>query len=165
MEEKENTTVEKMTTVKLERLIDLPLAEVWKAWTEAESFKKWWGPAAYTCPYCVIGPHVGGENFNCMRSPEGKDFWSTAIYEEIVPMRKIVYIDSFADSDGNLVRPSYYEMPGVWGEEMRVTLTMREYEGKTKMSLQHEGIPVEMYNDCVIGWGQSFDKMEVSLKK
>lgn len=168
METKEIVEVDgaRIMTVFVERLVDLPVAEVWKAWTEPESFKKWWGPAAYTCPYCIIDLKVGGKTLSCMREPEGKDFWTTATYQEIVPMKKIVYIDSFSDRKGNPVPPSYYELPEeVWGEEVKVTVTMEEYEGKTKMSVEQTGIPEEMYNDCIIGWKQSFDKMEVSLKK
>ena len=163
--EKEKIVAGMPTTVFVEVLIDLPLATVWKAWTDAETFKKWWGPAAYTCPFCETELKVGGETFSCMRSPEGKDFWSLATYLEIIPMKKLVYIDSFADEDGNPVSPSYYEMPGIWGEEIKVTVNMEDKHGKTRMTMVQEGIPEEMHDDCVIGWRQSFEKMEVTLKE
>lgn len=164
METTEKTGL-KLTTVFVETIIDLPLATVWKAWTDAETFRKWWGPAAYTCPYCEIELKVGGQNLNCMRSPEGKDVWSTGTYEEIVPMKKIVYIDSFSNSLGDPVLPSYYEIPGEWGEEMKVTINMEDKGGKTRLVMVQEGIPEEMHDDCMIGWKQSFEKMEVSLEK
>ena len=34
-----------------------------------------------------------------MRSPEGKDYWSTGVYREIVPNERLVTTDSFADAD------------------------------------------------------------------
>lgn len=154
----------KQTAVFVEVLIDLPLATVWKAFTEAESLKKWVGPSAYTCPYCELDFKVGGKTLICMREPEGKDFWSTATYEEIVPLKKIVYIDSFSDKEGNPVPPSYYELPGVWSDEIKVTVNLQDWHGKTRIILIHEGIPEETHDDCVIGWRQSFDKMEVSLQ-
>jgi uncharacterized protein YndB with AHSA1/START domain len=40
-----------------------------------------------------------------MRSPEGRDFWSTGEYREIVPTERLVFTGSFADARGNVVRP------------------------------------------------------------
>ena len=45
-----------------------------------------------------------------------------------------------------------------------VTLTLEEVDGKTKMTLNHEGIPDEMVDDCITGWQESFDKLENNLK-
>jgi uncharacterized protein YndB with AHSA1/START domain len=28
----------------IERTFDLPVTMIWKAWTDAESLKRWWGP-------------------------------------------------------------------------------------------------------------------------
>jgi uncharacterized protein YndB with AHSA1/START domain len=36
------------------RIFDAPRERVWKAWTEPELMKRWWGPKAYTSPYCKI---------------------------------------------------------------------------------------------------------------
>jgi uncharacterized protein YndB with AHSA1/START domain len=41
-----------------------------------------------------------------MRSPEGRDFWSTGVYREIVEPERIVYTHSFADEKGNPVPAS-----------------------------------------------------------
>jgi hypothetical protein len=40
-----------------------------------------------------------------------KKIWSTGRYKEIIPLRKIVLTDSFADSEGNIVPASFYNMP------------------------------------------------------
>jgi uncharacterized protein YndB with AHSA1/START domain len=45
-----------------------------------------------------------------MRGPDGKDYWSAGTYKEIVPMKKIVVTDSFADENGKIVSASYYGM-------------------------------------------------------
>ena len=158
-------SVEQEKIVSIIRIIDLPISEVWKAWTEAESFKKWWGSAAYTCPHCEIDLRGGGKNLNCMPEPEGKEFWTTATYLAIDPMKRLVYIDNFSDSEGNPVLPSYYEIPGIWSEEIKVSVTFQKQGLKTKIILEQEGIPEEVHHDYVIGWNESFNKMEVSLKK
>jgi uncharacterized protein YndB with AHSA1/START domain len=147
------------------RIFDAPRELVWRAWTDPEHFKRWWGPKTFTCPACEIDFRIGGKYLNCMRSPDGKDYWTTGVYREIVPLEKIVYTDSFADEKGNTVPASYYGMPGVWLEESVVTITFEEYEGKTKMTLRHTGIPSgQLSNDTMLGWNESFDKFAESLK-
>src|SRR5512134_2988905 len=76
------------------RVFDAPRELVWKAWSEPEHFKRWWGPKGFTCPVCQIDFRVGGKFLGCMRSPEGQDFWSTGVYKEIVPLERIVSTDS-----------------------------------------------------------------------
>src|SRR5512145_956811 len=85
------------------RVFDAPRELVWKAWTDPERFKLWWGPESFTAPACEIDLRVGGKYLACMRSPEGQDYWSTGVYRDIVPMKRIVYTDSFADDKGNVV--------------------------------------------------------------
>ena len=47
-----------------------------------------------------------------MRSPEGTDYWSMGVYSEIVPQKRLVYTDSFADERGNVVPSTHYGMSG-----------------------------------------------------
>jgi uncharacterized protein YndB with AHSA1/START domain len=80
------------------RVFDAPRELVFKMWTEPKRCKKWWGPKVFTSPVVKIDLRVGGRYLNCMRSPEGKDYWSTGIYREIIPMKRLVMTDSFADA-------------------------------------------------------------------
>lgn len=153
-------SAEKQKTINIKRTFDLPLATVWKAWSEPETFKKWWGPKGYTCPDCTIDFRVGGKLFASMQREDEKKIWSISKYKEIIPQEKIVYADSFADSNGNIVPASYYNMPGEWPLELLVTIEFDEENGKTNMHLRHEGLPVEMAEDCIKGWQSSFDKMD-----
>jgi len=158
-----NTTDEKQKTISVKRSFDIPASKVWKAWTEPESFKKWWGPIEYTCPDCTIDFKVGGKYFASMQAADGKKTWSTGTYKEIVPLKKIVYTDSFADSKGNVVPGSEYDMPEMPMETL-VTVELEETAGKTTMLLHHTGIPMDMMNDCIKGWQSCFDKMENNFK-
>ena len=76
-----------------------------------------------------------------MRSPDGKDYWNTGVYREIVEPERIVCTDSFADAEGNLVPATHYGMSADFPLEMLVTATLEEYEDKTKLTLHHVGIP------------------------
>jgi uncharacterized protein YndB with AHSA1/START domain len=157
-------TATSQKTVSITRTFDLPAKKLWQAWTEPESFKKWWGPKDYTCPYGDIDLKVGGKYLACMRSNDGAEFWSTGVYKEIIPDKKIVCTDSFSDEKGNVIPASDLNMPGDWPMELLVTVTFEEAGGKTKMHLQQVGIPAEMYDECILGWEQSLDKLEENIK-
>jgi len=146
------------------RIFDAPREHVWKAWTEPERFMRWWGPKNFTSPFCTIDFRVGGSYLTSMRSPEGQDFWTTGVYREIVPLKRIVYTDSFADEKGNVVPASHYGMNGDWPLELSVTVTFEEKEGRTKMILRHVGIPEGQMSDLTrAGWNESFDKLAESI--
>src|SRR6266705_7213510 len=101
-----------------------------------------------------------------MRSPDGKDYWGTGVYREIVPPAKIVATDSFADADGNVVPASHYGFAADFPRELLVTVTFEDIGGKTKMTLHHAGFPAGPDRDgAVQGWSESFEKLAVSLSE
>ena len=159
-----NSTDTNNKTITINRTFDLPLETIWKAWTDPESMKKWWGPKEYTCPDCTIDFKVGGKFLASMQSKDGKKIWSTGTYKEIVPMKKIVNSDSFADEKGNIVPATYYKMSEDWALELQVTTAFEEVDGKTNLSLQHAGLPAEISDECINGWQSSFNKLEENFK-
>jgi uncharacterized protein YndB with AHSA1/START domain len=149
----------------IKRIFDAPRKLVWKAWTEPGYVMRWWGPKFFTAPVSRIDFQVGGKYLHAMRSPEGQDFWSTGVYREIVPGEKIVATDSFADEKGNIVPASRYGMNGDWPRELLVTVTFQEHDGRTTLTLLHEGIPAgEMREMTKAGWNESFDKLAEVLR-
>lgn len=148
----------------ISRTFDAPREVVWRAWTEPERIMRWWGPKGFTAPVCTIDLRVGGRYLNCMRSPEGQDFWSTGEYREIVPPKRLVCSDSFADEQGNVVPATHYGMGPDFPLELQVTVTLEEDQGTTLMTLRHVGLPAgEMSEMCKTGWNESFDKLADSL--
>jgi len=148
----------------INRVFDLPVSKLWQAWTEAEYFKKWWGPQGFTCPYSTMEARVGGKYLSCMRGPDGKEFWATGVVKEFIPQKKLVVTDCFSDNKGNIKNASGFGMPGDWPDELLITVTMEETDGATKLRLRHEGIPDEMRYECIRGWNESFDKLENNIK-
>ncbi|MGH2403541.1 MAG: SRPBCC domain-containing protein [bacterium] len=151
------------------RVFGAPRELVWKAWTEPERIARWWGPKDFTAPAIKTDFRVGGRYHYCMHGPAGspfdKDLWSTGVYEEIVPLQRIVATDSFADEQGNVVPASYYGMPGDLPMEFRITVTFEDDDGKTKLTLRHEGLPAgAMADGASAGWNESLDKLAASLK-
>lgn len=156
---------EKINALIMERIFNAPRARVWDAWTQPELFMRWWGPKDYTSPVCKIDLRLGGVMLGCMRGPDGKDIWSTGIYCDIVENERLVITDCFADEKGNVVPASYYGMPGEgWQSEMLVIVELKDFEGKTKMTVSHYGFPDDKVNEMAgAGWNQSFDKLEEIL--
>lgn len=147
-------------------IFDAPIETLWKYWTEPEYYKQWWGPKDFTCPESSIDFRVGGKYLHCMRGAPApgapvQDFWSTGTYIEIIPVKKFVVTDSFADKDGNVVPSSHYGMPE-FPMEMQITVEFEEMNGKTQMTLSHVGVgnaDEDMKKNMGQGWNQSFDKL------
>src|SRR5437867_2760705 len=110
----------------IHRVFDLPVSKVWRALTEPEQFKKWWGPKDFTCPSSEMEARPGGKYLNCMRGPDGKEYWSTGVVKEFIPEKKLVVTDSFSDANGNKIPASDYNMPGNWPNELLITFDLEE---------------------------------------
>jgi len=161
---KETKVKAKASELVIARTFDAPRERVWKAWTDPEQAKRWWGPKGFTAPFIKIDFRVGGKYLFCMRSPEGKDYWSTGVYREIVPPEKFVATDSFADPKGKVVPASYYGMDADFPLELLWTVTLEDLGGKTKMTLRHSGFPAgPARTGAEQGWGESFEKLAASL--
>ncbi|MEX1045968.1 MAG: SRPBCC domain-containing protein [Actinomycetota bacterium] len=144
------------------RVIDAPRDVVWKAWTEPEQVKKWWGPKGFTAPSVDADFREGGKYLYCMRSPDGQDYWSTGIYKEISEPERIVATDSFADEKGNPVPASHYGMPEADGMPMETTIevTFEDQDGKTKVTIKHVGMPAGTASEMAgQGWKETLDKL------
>jgi uncharacterized protein YndB with AHSA1/START domain len=161
----QEATTSMYKTVFITRVLHASVRKAWEAWAEPEQFKKWWGPKDYTCPSASIDFKVGGRYLAAMKGPDEKEVWSTGVYKEIDPLKKIVCSDNFSDDKGNKVPASHYGIPGTWPDDVIISVSFEEIGKSTKMTMQQEGIPEAMYDDCVTGWQQSFDKMESSLKE
>jgi uncharacterized protein YndB with AHSA1/START domain len=149
------------------REFNAPCEIVWNALKDPSIMRNWWGPKNFTSPAINIDFRVGGKYLSCMRSPDGMDSWSTGVYKEIIPLKKILATNSFADEKGNVVPASYYGMKGDFPLEVHVLFTFEESRpGKTKMVLHHIGLPQsEMIEMMRQGWNESFDKLVDLLKQ
>ncbi len=159
MENETEKTAEESLTI--ERTFSAPRAEVWKAFTDPKLVKQWWGPKGFTSPFCSVDLYVGGKYLFCMRSPDGKDYWSTGVYTEINEPEVIVCSDSFSDEKGNIVPAAHYGMNPDFPLEMMLYVKLEEMDGKTKLTLKHSGLPEGKDREMAKqGWEESLDKLE-----
>ena len=144
--------------VVIERVFEAPVDLIWQMWTDPEHFKNWYGPTGFTVPVAEMDVRVGGKQLVCMASPDGSmKMWTTGEYTEVVPNERLVYTDSPADENGNLVSPSAMGMPDGHPATTEVTVQLEDLGGRTKMVMTHAGMPAD--SGAGGGWEQAFAKM------
>ena len=150
------------------RVFDAPGERVWRAWTDPEDVRRWWGPTGFTCPVAKMDFRVGGKSLVCMRAPKefgGQDMYSIWTYTKIVPLREIEYLHHFADKDGNRIAPATMGLPPDMPEEVRNLVTFKFVGGnKTELTVTEYDWPVgQMMEMSRQGMEQCLDKMAASL--
>lgn len=151
--------------VEVALVLHAPVEKVWRAWSDPEIVKQWWGPEGFTCPEAKMDFRVGGRCTLAMQDPKGKINWSSGEYLELVPNEKLVCTDYFSDEYGEPVNPSVYGMTGNWPANSYISIEFeRVGDNQTKMSVKHEGIPHEMHDDCVQGWTSSLRKLQRTVQ-
>ncbi len=73
------------------RLIDAPLARVWRAWADPKEIVQWWGPHGFNTDTDRREFKQGGMWKHTMVGPDGARYPNAAKYEEIVEGERIVY--------------------------------------------------------------------------
>ena len=154
-------------TLVVTRIIDAPLALVWKAWTEPEQVMRWWGPKDYTSPTCKIDLREGGKYIFCMRAPKeqgGMDSYTSGVYQRIVPMERLEFTQSLSDSDGNPIDPVKIGMPADFPKELRMVIVFKAKGNMTELIItEYNWTPSQMYVYALAGMHQTIDKLAASL--
>jgi uncharacterized protein YndB with AHSA1/START domain len=135
MSEKRNSSVmepEKGEFV-ISRVFDASRELVFKAWTEPQRLKHWWGPKGFPCRVANLDLRPGGVFHYCLRAPDGTDMWGKFVYREIVAPERMVFINSFSDEKGEVTR---HPMSPTWPLEMLSTVTFAEHEGRTTLTVR-----------------------------
>ncbi len=163
-----------MTTTKVQlfiikRTLNAPRELVWKAWTEPERLKKWFGPKGVTMPECKLDLRPGGYFHYCMQGPDGNKGWGKWVFQEVDPPKKLVLVNSFADEQGNSIPAPFIDK---WPIETLSTTTLEERDGKTELTIQwepynasEEEIATFLNNFPSMngGWNGTFEQLEAYL--
>ena len=150
----------------LSREFDAPVAQVYKAWTDPELVKKWWGPNGVTIPECELDLQAGGRIYIVMLAGE-----------EMGP-----YKDTRWPMEGKFttVEPNshiaYSAKAWTEGQESETTIeqttdiTFDEVDGKTKVTVKaaitKAGPGAQMaIQGMEHGFKQQMEKLAVFLQK
>jgi uncharacterized protein YndB with AHSA1/START domain len=110
------------------RVFDAPRDLVWQAFTESDRLAQWWGPAGFEMLVSRIDLRPGGVFHYSMRSPDGRVMWGRFVYREITAPERLVFVNSFSDEQGNVIRSPFSP---TWPLEVLNTLTLSETGGRT----------------------------------
>jgi uncharacterized protein YndB with AHSA1/START domain len=118
------------------RLIDAPVARVWRAWTDDAEIVKWWGPHGFSNETKSRSFTPGGRWMHTMIGPDGTRFPNSARYEEIEEGKRIVYSNGGGKEGGE-------------GLSMVSTVTFKAVGDKTEITL-HTVLPTKEMRDLVV---------------
>lgn len=112
----------------LARTFDAPREIVWRAFTESERLRQWWGPKDFTMLACNVDLRPGGLFHYGMQAPTGQTMWGKCVYREIVIPERIVFVVSFSDENAGITRHPLSES---WPLELLSSMTFEERDGRT----------------------------------
>jgi uncharacterized protein YndB with AHSA1/START domain len=155
----------------ISRTFDAPRDLVWKAFTDPERMKQWWGPKGFTVIHSKMDLRPGGTYYYCLRAPDGSPMWGRFVYREIVAPERLVVVSSFSDEIGGITR---HPMAPTWPREMLSTFLFEEKDGRTTITIRW--IPLNATDEEIktfeagrdsmrIGWTGTFDQLGDYLAK
>jgi uncharacterized protein YndB with AHSA1/START domain len=143
---------------------------VWKVWTEPGHFARWFGPKGMNVTLVQFDVRPGGMNHYYMALPDGKKMWGKAVYREVVPPTKLVWINSFSDENAGITRHPFTK--DRWPLQLLTVVTFAENAGKTTVTVNW--LPIDADDDerrvfesnrpsMNGGWGGTFDQLATYL--
>jgi uncharacterized protein YndB with AHSA1/START domain len=150
--------------VVITRVLDAPIEEVWKAWSDPEYVTRWWGPTGFTSPSAEMDFRVGGASLVCMRAPAeygGQEMYNTWTYTRIDPHERIEFVSNFADEDGMHIERAAMGLPAGVPHDVPHVITFEAVgDGRTEMTVTEYGYTTEQARDLSrTGMEQCLDKM------
>lgn len=137
------------SVLRLERTLSAPRERVFRAWTDADQLRKWFGgPVGFTTPRAEIDLRIGGTYRVEIRSPEGNSVFATGRYLEIEPPSRLVFTFGWRD------------FPGIDIGETTVTVQLFDREGSTELVLTHEPFAAaQLKSFHEFGWTTSLERL------
>lgn len=152
-----------------ERIVDVPQALIWRAWTEPELLKKWFCPLPWQTIDCEIDLRPGGVFRTTMQSPEGMQFPNLGCFLEVLPNEKLVWTNALLPE----FRPS--TLSATCGAEdaafmFTATIALAPHEGGTRYSARvihadEAGCQKHAEMGFEQGWGIALDQLVTMVKK
>jgi uncharacterized protein YndB with AHSA1/START domain len=149
--------LQKMQELITTRIFNAPRELVFKAWTDPERLKRWWGPKGFTNPVCEADVRPGGAIRIHMRAPDGVVYPMTGVFHETVSPERLVFTSSALDKNGD---PLF---------EVLNTVTFADEAGKTKLTVHASvsNVKAEAARHLAgmeMGWSMSLDRLAVEVE-
>jgi len=89
------------------RKFSRPRSAVWKAWSERDQLEKWWGPKGCMVRALRFEFRPGGFFHYSMEAGTAPAMWGRFNFREISAPDRIVWLNSFANSDCGMARAPF----------------------------------------------------------
>jgi uncharacterized protein YndB with AHSA1/START domain len=146
----------------LERVVDVPPALVWKAWTTPEMLMKWFTPAPWTTPEVEVDLRPGGIFRNVMQSPEGERMTNGGSFLEVVPNERLVWTSALLP--GFRPAPAREGFPHITAAILLATLGSGTKYTAIVMHPTEEGCKQHAAMGFHNGWGTALDQLVALVK-
>jgi uncharacterized protein YndB with AHSA1/START domain len=122
-----------VTSFVFSHTLDAPRDLVWRAFTDPERMKQWWGPKGFPVVSSSMDLRPGGMCHYAMSVPDGSLMWGKIAYREIVAPERLVFINGFSNANGDFAR---HPMVPAWPLEVLSVFRFTEHEGRTTFTLE-----------------------------
>lgn len=138
--------LEEKPSLTLSRSYPVAPDKVWRAWTDAEALKAWWGPGNEPVSLAELDVRVGGRFRIVFGGADGKAHECAGVYREVIPDRKLVFTWAWPNSTPE--------------RESLVTITLRAAGKGTELVFRHEQFFDEAARDGhERGWTAALGKL------
>ena len=148
----EQANTQERPWLKLERTYPVAPEKVWRAWTDPEAIKRWWGPGGTDNRVAVadLDVRVGGRFRIVFGGKEGNDHEVTGVYVVVQQNRKLSFT---------------WTWPRTTPERESVVTIVFKAAGKgTELEFKHEQLHDESVRDGhKRGWTESLSKLDEYL--
>jgi uncharacterized protein YndB with AHSA1/START domain/DNA-binding transcriptional ArsR family regulator len=142
--------------LRIERTLAAPPPEVWRAWTSADSVRRWWAPRHFTVADCDVEPVPGGRLSIVMAEGDGTRHRAEGRFLELTPPSELRFELAPLGPDGAPLFSATHELRlEPRRGRTRLTMTIRVSGESAAAGPALAGMR--------IGWGQSLDKLEAAL--
>jgi uncharacterized protein YndB with AHSA1/START domain len=141
-------------TLRIERVVNAPVEEVFDAFVTPERVADWWGPEGVTIPEYSMDVRPGGKLHHRAPLPDGNKPEVSGVYRAIEKNKRLVFTWAWKQEDGSR------------GHETEVTVTFEPAGKNTKLTLVQSVFAEIVHRDRHgQGWESSFDSLASHLAK
>lgn len=142
-------TPEVETTLRITKTVAAPRDLVFKAWTEPERLKQWWGvEESFSTPIAEVDLRTGGRYRLGMLAPgESAPYVVGGVYREIRSPERLVFTWQWELPDGAAPEGSGDSSHTGDHQEMLVTVEFLDMGGSTEVVVTHENLPDQHSKD------------------
>ncbi|MEY9951859.1 SRPBCC domain-containing protein [Leifsonia sp. EB34] len=153
------------TDIVVRRILNAPVATVWRLWTDPELVTEWWGPEDYTSPSAQVDLHEGGSYLFAMQAPDyqgGAVSFTGGVYTAIVPLERLEFTQSITDEEGVPLPDD--QLPEGFTQGIRTVVEFADVNGLTELTITESGWSRSLMSVfAYAGMHQSLDKLTTDV--